>query len=71
MTELAERAVRELSRLTDDEQDAVAAVLLEEIEDEERWKALFARSHDLLAQLADEALTEHRAGKTLPLEIPD
>jgi hypothetical protein len=29
---------------------------------------LFSRSPDLLSKLADEALAEHRAGKTKPLD---
>lgn len=71
MTALAERAVRELSRLPDADQDAIAAVLLDEIEDEARWKDLFARSQDVLARMADEALAENRAGMTQLLGIRD
>ena len=47
-----------------------AARILEELEAEHRWDEAFAQSTDLLDQLADEALAEHRAGKTLPLD-PD
>ena len=32
-----------MSALPDDEQDAVASIILEEIEDEERWRATFAK----------------------------
>jgi len=39
-------------------------MLLEELASERRWDELFAGSHDLLGQLADEALAEHRAGRT-------
>lgn len=34
------------------------------------WDRSFARSQDALARLADEALAEHRAGRTKPLD-PD
>lgn len=49
--------------------------LLEQLEDQEseaeqRWDAAFASSPDLLASWADEALAEHRAGKTQVLN-PD
>ena len=68
MTELLQRAFELASRLPVEEQDALAAQLIEEMEIEARWDESFARSHDLLAEMADEALREHRAGLTLPLE---
>jgi hypothetical protein len=37
-------------------------------EDERRWDAAFTRSAEALAELAAEALEEHRAGRTLPLD---
>jgi len=58
------------SRLPDPDQDELAAAILEELEADERWEASFARSQDALARLADEALEEHRAGRTEPLD-PD
>ncbi len=58
------------AELPDDQQDALAALLLEEIEDEARWDAAFAGSQDVLAQMAAEAMEEHRAGKTQDLD-PD
>jgi hypothetical protein len=35
---------------------------------EAHWRQAFANSEDKLAQLADEALEEFRAGKTTPLD---
>ena len=67
MTKLMEKALGAVSRLPDTEQDAVAAIVLEEIADEERWSALFAKSQDVLARMAGEALAEHAAGRTKPL----
>ena len=49
-------------------QEAVWATK-EEIEEERRWDALFARSQDFLARLADEALAERRAGLTQLLDL--
>ena len=43
-----------------------AAILLEELASEKRWADLFAKSQAPLARLAEEALAEHRAGKTKP-----
>ena len=70
MTSLLEQAIRAAQALPETEQDAIAAAILAEIEDEQRWAAAFERSADVLEALADEALAEHRAGRTLPLD-PD
>jgi hypothetical protein len=67
MTQLLEKALREVSKLPDAEQDAVAAILLQEMASEQRWSEAFANSQDLLARLAEKALAEHAAGRTKPL----
>lgn len=43
-------------------------MILEELEDERYWDEAFARSPDVLAFLATEAMTEYRAGKTQELD---
>lgn len=75
MTELLEYAISKLKTLPADEQDAlaklsagIAAIILEEIEDERRWDEAFAKSPDILAKLASEAIAEFRAGKTQELD---
>jgi hypothetical protein len=68
MTELLERAIAKLKTLPTDKQDEIATLILEELEDEQRWDESFARSPDLLAKLAAEAMTEHRAGRTQELD---
>ncbi len=70
MTKLLERAVEKARKLPDPEQDAIAVLILEELEDEGRWEKAFARSQDALAKLAQEAMVEDRAGKTKQLD-PD
>lgn len=67
MTQLLEKALSEVAKLPASEQDAVAALVLEELASERRWSSSFAKSQDLLAELADEALAEHAAGRTKPL----
>ncbi len=64
MTKLLKKAFDEASKLPEKEQNALASILLEELASERRWEELFAGSHDLLGQLADKALAEHRAGRT-------
>lgn len=68
MTELLERAIARLKTLPSSEQDAIATMILEELEDERRWDESFTRSSDLLAKLAAEAMAEYRAGKTQELD---
>jgi hypothetical protein len=70
MTEMFAKAVEQVNQLADEQQDAIAALILEEIEDEARWDALFARSQDVLEQLAAEAEEEDRQGLTKELD-PD
>lgn len=68
MTERLEQAIARLKTLSTDKQDAIATLILEELEDDQRWDESFARSPDLLAKLAAEAMTEYRAGKTEELD---
>jgi len=67
MTKLLEQALSEVAKLPPSEQDALAAILLEELASEKKWADLFAKSQGALARLAEEALAEHRAGKSKPL----
>jgi len=66
MTDLLEKALSEVAKLPPAEQDAVAAILLEELASEHRWAESFSNSQDVLEKLAEEALAEHRAGLTKP-----
>jgi hypothetical protein len=50
--------------LPEDAQDAIANLVLEEIESENKWDEQFAKSPEKLKTLADEAWAEHRAGKS-------
>ena len=59
-----ENAIAEASKLSADEQDALATWILKEIKSEQRWRKAFSESQNKLSQLADEALTEHKQGKT-------
>ncbi len=42
-------------------------MILEKIEDEVKWDETFAKSQDVLAQLAADAMAEYKAGKTQEL----
>jgi hypothetical protein len=70
MTKALKRAFEVASRLPDREQDELATAILEEMAADDRWEAVFAQSQQTLERLAQEALEEHRAGRTKALE-PD
>lgn len=63
MTSLLEKALREAARPPAAEQDRIARVILDEIEDDGRWQASFARSQDRLAALAGAACEEIARGE--------
>jgi squalene cyclase len=69
MTTLLEKAFKKAQELPEAEQNRVAEWLLFELEDDAKWDASFAASSGALAQLAAEALTEHRAGQTEPSNL--
>ena len=68
MTKALEQAFREASKLPEAEQDALAEAIRSEITSDEDWEMSFAGSADLLEQLADEAVSEHRSGRTQPVD---
>jgi hypothetical protein len=71
MGKLLERAIEEAHKLTEEEQEAVGAWLLAELESERRWDELFSwPPSELLERMAAEALEDFRAGRTTPLD-PD
>ena len=64
MTQLLEQAFAAAARLSTEEQDALARALLSDLASERTIDERLAGSPDALAVLADEALAEHRAGRT-------
>ena len=73
MNQLLQKAFNKAAELPQEEQDKFARFLLAELESERQWAELFARpeSEDLLERLADEALLEHRSGRTRRLTTED
>lgn len=69
MTQLLKKAVKEISRLSAAEQNAVASLILDEITDKKKWDDSFAKSQNQLEYLAEEALKEFNTGKTQPLKF--
>lgn len=64
MTELLEKAFAKVSELSEEEQNEIAGLILEEMADEQKWQKSFANSKIQLETLAEEALKEYELGKT-------
>ena len=58
MTDLLAKAFAEASKLSEEEQNFIAHIIMAEIASEKRWDELFAQSQDLLSELAKEAISE-------------
>lgn len=67
MTKMLQKAFAEAAKLPAMEQNALARILLKEIDAEKKWDQLFAASEDALAQLAMEALEAEKSGNTTDL----
>ena len=69
MTLLLEKAFDRVSALPAKRQNALAHLLLAEIDVDAQWDASFKSSQHELAELAGNALDEHRKGKTRAMDI--
>jgi hypothetical protein len=68
-SELLQRAIAVLEKLPEDEQNAIAARLLAEVEDEQAWVASFEATTDAQwDRLAASARQDIATGDTVPLE---
>ena len=68
MTNMLEIAIERARRLSEEQQNAIAELILEEIADEAHWDASFSRSPDLLERLAADAEVEDCRGLTKELD---
>jgi len=62
MTQLLQQALDAVQQLAPAEQDAIAAIILEELADEQQWDVAFARSEDKLANTAAKVRADIAAG---------
>jgi hypothetical protein len=63
MTKLLENALEQVRKLPAAEQDAIAALILDELADERLWEEKFAGTQDKLARLAAGARADVAAGR--------
>jgi hypothetical protein len=69
MTRLLEQALDRVRQLPEAEQDAIAQIVLDEIESERHWDELFSKSPEKLRSLADRAWAAHQAGNSEPFDL--
>jgi hypothetical protein len=69
MTELLQRAIAEMEKLPDDDQDAVASRILAELADDQEWTSRFeATSTEQWRRLADKARRDLASGRSAPVD---
>jgi hypothetical protein len=68
MTTALQHAFDKAAALAPERQETLAALLLDEIDSEDRWQQSFARSQGALSKLAAEALQEDAQGLTRDLD---
>jgi hypothetical protein len=69
MTELLQQAIAQIQQLPPDQQDAIAARFLAELQDEQKWENLFAATtDDQWDQMAAMVRQEIAKGETVPLD---
>ena len=71
MTHLLEKVLTEVYKLPPEKQDAIAAIILEELEDERQWDKAFGESQDKLAQLARKVRADIKAGRIKKMGIDE
>ncbi len=69
MTKLLKKAFAEIQKLPKKDQDSLAQIILEEIEDEKRWDKAFAKSQHKLSKIAEKVREDIKAGKTRKIGI--
>ena len=69
MTKLLRRAIAQIEKLPPDQQDAIAARFLAELQDEEKWETRFvATTDEQWDQMAAMVRQEIASGETVPLD---
>ena len=68
MTSRLRELFQKAEQLPDEQQDALADILLDELVNDARWRDVFHGSADALAALAEEAAAEDERGDTVDLD---
>jgi hypothetical protein len=67
VSQLLEDAISAVRKLPEPAQDAIAAMILEQIADDRAWDESFARSQDQLARMAQKVREDIAAGRVRTL----
>lgn len=70
MTPLLEKAIAELNKLPEAQQETMAQWILDELEDDAHWDQAFSNSLPQHEKLGKKALEDYHAGRTRELD-PD
>lgn len=69
MTELLQQAIAQIQKLPPEQQDAIAARFLAELQDEQKWENLFsATTENQWDRMAQMVRQEIERGETFPLD---
>jgi hypothetical protein len=68
MSNLLDQAYAAAKELPEQDQEAIGAWLMAEIDADRKWDELFAQPSEVIERMADEALEDHRRGRTRPLD---
>ena len=71
MTQLLEKALAGLRKLSQPEQDSIAILILEELADEKKWDDTFSGSQDHLGRLATRVREDIREGQIRQIGIDE
>lgn len=71
MTRLLEKVLTEVYKLPPEKQNTIAAMILEELEDERLWDKAFAESQDKLSQLARKVRADIKADSVKKMGIDE
>jgi hypothetical protein len=71
MSKIVEQMFQKIVQLPLSDQEAIASIVLQEIESEQRWDELFAQpnSADILSRRADLALADAKVGRARNLDL--
>lgn len=71
MTQAMQRAMLKVEKRPEDEQDFIAALIEEELADEEVWQEKFARSQSQLTKLAAKARADVQSGRVRTIGVDE
>ena len=63
MTQLLEKALNKVYKLSAEQQNAIAAAILEQLQDEKLWEASYAVSEDKLAKFLHKVRSDIKVGR--------